>query len=555
MDVYTNGTILTLDKQQTAQALAVDDSGRIAACGNLEQVQQVAGSNSHTIDLDGACLMPGLIDPHSHFSGTTQYFTAADVSSCTSFEQIAQVLREFAQRRGWIQQDGSVPDKYQGGANGAVLIGVGLDHTQLVEHRMPDSALLNSVSEQLPIVVNHVSGHNLVANTCMFRLAHIDESTPDPEGGSYGRNADGSLNGQCVEPPAMRPLFGIIQSLQQLDMSVLLADMQQLYASYGITTVQDGATTAHDARIFAEAALSGHLSLDLVSYPMFGEDCNAIEHDWHEFVRNTDLHHFRFGGRKLFMDGSPQARTAWMSSPYSQGPEGKDWRSGPNVDLQEARRFAFETLDAGKQLLCHCNGDQACEEYLQILSEYAQKRGMESLEKLRPVMIHCQFIRPDQIQRMKRLGVIASLFASHAWYWGDTHITNLGFERASHLSPAHSVLQAGVPLTFHTDTPVILPNLWEAMWCAVTRVTSSGRQLDTTECISIEQALRAVTVTAAWQYDEESSKGTLSVGKRADMIIVENNPLDCGNSPEQLESLRNMRVLSTIKDGTEIWHA
>lgn len=555
MDVYTNGTILTLDKQQTAQALAVDDSGRIAACGNLEQVQQVAGSNSHTIDLDGACLMPGLIDPHSHFSGTTQYFTAADVSSCTSFEQIAQVLREFAQRRGWLLQDGSVPAKYQNGNNGAVLIGVGLDHTQLNEQRMPDCALLDSVSKQLPIVVNHVSGHNLVANTCMLRLAHIDESTPDPEGGSYGRNADGSLNGQCVEPPAMRPLFGIIQGLQQLDMSALLADMQQLYASYGITTVQDGATTAHDARIFAEAALSGHLSLDLVSYPMFGEDCNAIEHDWHEFVRNTDLHHFRFGGRKLFMDGSPQARTAWMSTPYNLGPEGDGWHSGPNVDLKAAHAFAYETLDAGKQLLCHCNGDQACEEYLDILCEYARKRGMDSLAALRPVMIHCQFIRPDQIQRMKQLGVIASLFVSHTWYWGDTHITNLGFARASQLSPTHSVLQAGVPLTLHTDTPVILPNLWEAMWCAATRVTSGGRQLDISERISVEQALRAVTVTAAWQYGEEDSKGTLSVGKRADMIIVEKNPLDFDMHPEQIDSLKNMRVLSTIKDGVEVWHS
>lgn len=354
----------------------------------------------------------------------------------------------------------------------------------------------------------------------------------------------------------MSPVFTYIQSHQRLDMHALVGDMQDLYALHGITTVQDGATTAHDAAVFADIADHGGFRVDLVSYPMFGEDVDGV---FREFARyDSAAYHggFRFGGRKLFMDGSPQARTAWLTEPYTPGPEGAGYRGHATVDLDAAYRFALAAFDEGHQLLCHCNGDAASDAYLDLVERALRESTNPHRHELRPVMVHCQFARRDQYERMRTLGVIPSIFVAHTWYWGDAHIANMGMARATEISRVHDALDLGLPFTFHTDSPVIEPNLFESVWCAATRVTKAGVQLDPTQRVGVYDGLKAVTVNAAAQYGELDRKGTLEVGKLADLAIVERNPLDCDVSPDFADSptaLRNLQVLATIKAGRLIW--
>ena len=563
MDLYVNARFLPMTgEHDTFEAMLVGDDGTIAFTGSLEQARDRAaqlrrtasGSPVRQIDCEGHCVMPGLIDPHSHFSGATQYFTAADLSGARDFDDVTRLLADFARRRGWLKTADTAAPVHPD--DGVILIGVGLDDATLVEHRMPDRAVLDRVSATLPVVVNHVSGHNLACNTRMLQLAGIDADTPDPTGGRYLRDAGGRPDGRCVEPPAMSPVFTYIQSHQRLDMHALVGDMQDLYASHGITTVQDGATTAHDAAVFADIADHGGFRVDLVSYPMFGEDVDGV---FREFARyDSAAYHggFRFGGRKLFMDGSPQARTAWLTEPYTTGPEGAGYRGHATVDLEAAYRFALAAFDEGHQLLCHCNGDAASDAYMDLVERAMRESTNPHKQELKPVMIHCQFARRDQYERMHALGMIPSIFVAHTWYWGDAHIANMGMGRASEISRVHDALELGLPFTFHTDSPVIEPNLFESVWCAATRITRAGVQLDPAQRVGIYDGLQAVTVNAAAQYGEQHRKGTLEVGKLADLAIVERNPLDCDISPDSADSpaaLRNLQVLATIKAGHPIW--
>ena len=357
MDLYVNARFLPMTgEHDTFEAMLVGDDGTIAFTGSLEQARDRAAQLRRTasgspspvrqIDCEGHCVMPGLIDPHSHFSGATQYFTAADLSDARSFDDVTRLLTDFARRRGWLTATDEAAPAHAD--DGVILIGVGLDDTHLDEHRMPDRVVLDRVGATLPVVVNHVSGHNLACNTRMLQLA----DTPDPTGGRYLRDADGRPDGRCVEPPAMSPVFTYIQSHQRLDMHALVGDMQDLYASHGITTVQDGATTAHDVAAFAGIADHDGFRVDLVSYPMFGEDVDGVFREFARYDSATYHGGFRFGGRKLFMDGSPQARTAWLTEPYTPGAEGAGYRGHATVDLDAAYRFALAAAAVPLQRRC-----------------------------------------------------------------------------------------------------------------------------------------------------------------------------------------------------------
>lgn len=554
MKLYHHATFVPMDGT-SFDALLVDDHGIIAYTGSYEDAFAYAQHLRQTqpdalpvrdIDMQGATILPGFIDPHSHFSGASQYFTAADVSQATCIDDILRALRTFARederRRGTINPD-------------EPLIAVGCDHTILRERRMPLRAELDTVSTVRPVVVNHVSGHNLSCNSRMLAAVHIDADTSDPTGGRYERDDHGNPDGRCIEPVAMQPIFTYIQAHSHRDAGALLPAMQSVYAEQGITTVQDGASTAHDAALFAKAADAGSFALDVVSYPMFGEDTEAIFREHTQFD-TVDYHgHLRFGGVKIFMDGSPQARTAWLSAPYLPGDEGEHYCGHATVDLHQVQEFTDAAVLQGRQVLCHCNGDAAGDAFMDVMAQSLSQSPHTDTYRLRPVMIHAQFARRDQFTRMRSLGMMPSFFTGHTWYWADTHIENMGRERAMRISPVRDALDAGLPVTFHTDSPVIRPNLLEAVWCAAARISKSGVQLDVAQRVDVAQGLRAITLDAAYQYGEERRKGSLSVGKLADMAVLAANPLTASLDPADPCCLRDLRVLATIKEGRTVWHA
>ena len=249
---------------------------------------------------------------------------------------------------------------------------------------------------------------------------------------------------------------------------------------------------------------------------------------------------FKLGGYKIFLDGSPQSRTAWVRQPYEGGEE-TGTSTMTDQQVEEAVSLSFQT---GRQLLAHCNGDRAAQQYLEACERAAGRgRGLR-----RPVMIHGQLLGRDQIPRLKPLGMIPSFFAAHVFHWGDVHIQNLGLERAGRISPLKSALEAGLLFTLHQDSPVIPPDMLETVWCASVRKTRGGILLGAEERIPVYEALKAVTCNGACQYFEENRKGTIAPGKLADFVILDGNPLDT-----EPEALRGIQVLETIKEGKSVY--
>ena len=534
--LFCNATFVPLtDEDARADALLVDDEGRIAFVGPLEEARERAGG-AEEVDLGGAAVLPGLIDPHSHFTGSLQYLLFADLSACTSFAEITDTLREFAAKR-HIGPDG-------------VIMGNGYDQNNLVEQRHPDKSVLNAVSTDIPVLITHVSNHMGVANDRLLELAGITPTTPDPEGGRYGRmDGTGDLDGYAEEPAAMNPFYAVTTPRLGLDFNAMIGDMQRIYLEHGVTTCQDGATAPDMAAVLAGLAKAGLLQMDIVAYPMWGTDVMATLAANPEFDSQRYTGHFRFGGLKMFLDGSPQGLTAWMTEPYVEGPDGeRDWVAYGTMTDDDATAFAKAAIDSNHQLLCHTNGDAAADQLLRVYEAARDASGNPGKMGLRPVMIHCQTARTDQYEKMAEIGMIPSIFSSHIWYWGDAHLRNFGPVRGGRVSACGDAARAGLPFTLHTDTPVLRPNLLEAAWCAVNRVTKAGAQLDEDQKVTPYQAMRAITFNGAYQYGEEADKGTLEAGKLADLVVLDRNPLAV--DPREI---RDIKVLATIKEGEVIY--
>ena len=237
----------------------------------------------------------------------------------------------------------------------------------------------------------------------------------------------------------------------------------------------------------------------------------------------------------MILDGSPQGRTAWMKEPYLGEKEYKGYPSMKYEDVLKNIEYAKEN---GIQILAHCNGDAAAEEYIKALDE------IKDVSKIRPVIIHAQLIDKKEIKTAKKLDLIPSFFVAHVYYWGDTHIKNFGIERASKISPLKSAIDEELIYTIHQDSPIIKPNMLESIWCAVKRETKNKVVLGKDEKITVYEALKGVTINAAYQYFEENIKGSIEENKNADFVILDKNPLEVN-----IDEILNIKVLETIKNG------
>ena len=325
------------------------------------------------------------------------------------------------------------------------------------------------------------------------------------------------------------------------ELMAAFARAQETYAAYGITTVQDGMAVEEMLPMYRAIVERKLLKLDLQVYP----EPACYEKALRELGGLTPEGHLSIAGIKIFLDGSPQGRTAWLRQPYEGEAEYRGYGTMSDQQVLEAMEFVWEKKT---QLLCHCNGDQAAEQFLRCL-EQAERRHPE-FSDLRPVIIHGQLLGVDQLERVKRLGALVSFFPAHVYHWGDVHMKNLGRERAAGISPARSALQWGIPVTFHQDAPVIQPDMLETVWCAANRVTRRGVCLGPEEAVPVLEALRAVTAAGAYQYFQEKRLGTIEQGKQADFLLLDRDPLEM-----PAERVRELRVMGTWKAGRRIYKA
>ena len=515
--LYFGGPIVTLEEPQYAQAL-VERGGRIAYVGDREEAERLAGPGARRVDLEGRALLPAFLDPHSHLLACAYARLQVPLGECAGWGEITDRLSRHVQARG-VQP-------------GEWVKGTGYDQNALAEGAAPDRFCLDRACPNNPVVIQHASGHAGVFNTlALERLGALN--------GDCGleRDGQGELTGRGEENPFL-DLLGRIPMDGLEDVLRAFQGAQEEYASHGIATAQEGLLQPVMAPVYQEILRRGLLYLDVNAY-VPPADYDRLRGQFAQGV-SASPGIFRAAGMKIFLDGSPQGGTAWVREPYAGGGCG----TSTMTDGQVLSAFR-QALDRDAQLLAHCNGDRAAEQYLTLLAQAEREAGKKLC---RPVMIHAQLLGLDQLERVKALGVIPSFFVAHVYHWGEIHVKNFGLDRAGRISPAGSALAQGIPFTFHQDSPVIPPDMLETIWCACVRRTKTGRVLGAEERIPVEAALRAVTQTAALQYGLERELGTLRPGKRADFVLLSGDPLR--TPPEELKKLQ---VERTIQRGRTIW--
>jgi len=533
--IYAGGPIITAnDKQPIAEAVAILD-GRILAVGPLVEVALHRGADTVDVDLAGRTLAPGFIDGHAHAAQFGLQAIGANLLAPPDgrTETIDDIVAE-------LQRFATGPDV---GLTGWVF-GLGYDDSVLAEGRHPTRDDLDRVSTELPVIAVHISGHFSAVNSKGLEVFGYSAGTEDPQGGVIRRRAGSNEPNGVLEELASIPL--VIKHLAPGNAEDAAYFMQrgiETAMSFGYTTAQEGRAFSATHDLLAGYAESVGFPIDVVSY-IDSADSAPLESAWH----NRDYRNgYRVGGMKLTLDGSPQGRTAWRTIPYLLPPEGQDDDyAGYPAMPDEAANAAVDMAYANDwQVLVHANGDAAIDQMLNAVSAATDNHGGGDR---RSTLVHGQYVRLDQLDRMVDLEMSASLFPMHTFYWGDWHKQIIGEQLGDQISPTRSALDRGIPLTSHSDAPVALPNLMQVMWATVNRTSRSGAIIGPDERLTPDEAFDTITLSAARQHFEEDTKGSIEVGKRADLVILSDNPLSV-----DVNKINQIAVIETIKDGNVVW--
>lgn len=532
--VFINGTILTMDANSSlAQALSTRGA-LIEAVGSTEEIMALVGDDTEVVDLRGRTLLPGFIDAHGHFPGSGMRVVAADLNSppIGHRKTMADVMAALKE-----QTAKTKPGKW--------VSGFGYDDTLLAEKRHPTRAELDEISTEHPVVAMHVSGHMVVANSMALALVGIDVSTPDPEGGVIGRYPNSREPSGLLEETARMEIMDRMQDVSPIDGYRLMKAAANEYSSMGVTTAQSGGVSEDLATALSLFSELGVIPQRLILFPFeseFGDTLLNGEYDPADYSGDKVV----MGAVKIVADGSIQGFTGYLSAPYHTPYHGDDnYRGYPSVPRKKLFAQVEALHKAGYQIAIHGNGDEAIED---ILDAFEAARKVHPVDDPRMILIHSQMAREDQVARMKDLGVTPSFFTAHTWYWGDRHRDLfIGPERAAVISPSKWALDHGVRFSSHLDTPVTPMLPLQAVWSQVHRMTYGGDVLGPGQRIGVMDALRAVTIDAAWQVFQEDNRGSLEPGKYADLVVLSGNPLD------DPMAMRELLVERTVIGGATIF--
>lgn len=518
--IYINGDFLTLE-EDNIEAIYIKDN-RIKKVGTKKDILNLKSNETEIVDLNGKTIMPSFVDSHSHFFAVANNLLQVSLEGAKNINEIQEKLLKYKEENN-IEK-------------GKWILANGYDNNILEEKRHINKQEIDKILPDNPVVIQHKSGHNGIFNSMGLKLLNITENTQSPEGGKIEK-INGKLTG-FLEENAFIENIKKVPMPEIEDLVKMVGKAEKKYASYGITTVQEGMFTKELIPIYKKIVNDNKLILDIIAF-MDVKAKNEIEYSFSKNIRRYK-NRFKIGGIKIFLDGSPQARTAWMRTPYIDDENYFGYSTMSDKQVKEALTLAYKE---NLQILAHCNGDMAAQQYINCIKDIEG-----NIEKLRPVLIHGQLLGIDQLKEIKKLGIIPSYFISHIYYWGDIHIKNFGIERADKISPAGSSIKNNIIFTFHQDSPVIEPNMLETIWCAVNRETKNGILLGKEEKIEVINAIKAVTINAAYQYSEENEKGSIKEGKLADLIILDKNPIKV-----EKEKIKDIKVLETIKEGNTIY--
>jgi len=536
--VYRGGTVLTMnDESPRAEAVAVRD-GRIVAVGAEAEVLETRGPSTTIVELDGRTMLPGFVDPHGHMMMGGLQALSANLLAPPDGE-VTDIASLQGTLRDWMAANAEAVETMQ------LIVGFGYDNAQLAETRHPDRDDLDAISTELPVLLIHQSGHLAAVNSVALELGGITSATPNPQGGLIQRRPGTQEPSGVLEETAAFPLLlKLLGRVGPEGAAAFVRAGSELWARFGYTTAQDARTSPDQVAALQQAAASGVFRIDVVSYPDVLMDRDLIART----VSRTYHNRFRVAGAKLTIDGSPQGFTAWRDRPYYApvGDYDPDYRGYAAASPEQVRDAIDWAYGNGLQILTHANGEAATDQLLSYIEAAREKHGGGDR---RSVLIHGQFLREDQVDSLKRLEVLPSLFPMHTFYWGDWHREHtVGPERVDDISPTGWCVKRGMKFTSHHDAPVAFPNSMRVLDATVTRRSRSGDIIGPAQRVDVMTALRAMTIWPAWQIFEEDDKGSIEVGKLADFALLDRDPTAV--DPETIDQIH---VVETIKEGETVF--
>lgn len=402
--IYFNGNIITVDENESiVQAILVED-GRIKALGTNEEVLALA-QDAEKIDLEGKTMIPGFIDPHGHIAAIAQTLLLVQLGDAISVEEIKSRIRNYIANT-------KLPE-------GAWVIGFGYDNTKFEDKQHPTKFDLDDVSTEIGIYCTHASGHLAVTNSFgLEAYGYAGEDYVVPEGGVVqtvspdSREANGILEENAIMAEDKKGIVPAPKFEQVLDS---LVRAQDLYAELGITTAQDASLDPGYDQMLTVAGQMGKLKIHILGYALMPFTEQLMKTN--EGTPKRDyVNHYKVGGGKAFLDGSPQGKTAWLTKPYYEAPEGEsaDYLGYPTQTDEDMVAYYKMCIENNWQVHTHSNGDAAIDQFFRCYKKALELTGnTTATTDLRPVLVHCQAIRKDQLERMAKLGAEPTFFNDH----------------------------------------------------------------------------------------------------------------------------------------------
>jgi hypothetical protein len=536
--IYVGGDIVTMnDKAPSVQALAVKD-GKILTVGDRKTVEAGhKGAKTKVVNLAGKTLLPGFIDAHSH------YFSSLTVANqCNLYAPPAGPAKDVPSIIATIKKfaaDKKIP-------KGEVIQCYGYDENVMPNGRLLNRDDLDKVFPNNPVLVGHVSMHGAVLNSAAMKKWNVSADTKTPPGGVIVRKPGTNEPYGLIMETAYLPIFASLPkptTAQEIDWSIA---GQKLYAAAGVTTAHEGATHAAELAVMQRAAKSGGYIIDVIAYPFVTELEAVLKSNpvsgWQKYDNRLKI-----GGVKVTIDGSPQGRTAFFTTPYLTGGPGgeKNW-SGELAAPQEVVNKAVKAVyDLNVPLNLHANGDGAIDAFIKA----HEAAAAADLGRERNVtMIHAQFTRKEQIDKYVAYKIRPSFYTLHTYYFAEAHIANRGKQQAMYISPMRDAIDKGLKPTNHTDFVVAPLDQMFMLWSAVNRVSRAGAVIGADQRITPMEGLKSMTIWSADQYREGDIKGSLEAGKLADLVILDRNPLKV-----KPMAIKDIKVVETIKEGKTIY--
>ena len=512
--IWHNANIITMDDSQPSASAIAWRRGVITHVGEDADVLQEKRWYTRVKDLQGRTVVPGLIDAHSHFPASGIAGITVDISSPPL--GTVDTLPDLYARL----QDALASEK----SDDRWIIGFNYDQASLSEGQHPTRVALDKLSPDRPIYSYHSSGHMGVANTAALQ--------------SLGLSVDDYPDGLLQEhdAPSLASLVSDVSWRRKLDSFLWSRDD---YLAAGLTTVNNGATSRSLSLVLYLGSRLGVLPMRVVTNPFAGTKALSPR---------LNTKRFRSGAIKIIVDGGPQGFTAFMAQPFYNKPgtsqahtSAGSNRGGALLSFVQLLEKVRHYHDQGVQLALHGNGDAAIEMILDAL----QSAGINADTDHRTLIIHSQTARRDQIERMRLLGAVPSFFASHVYYWGDWHAKHVvGPERAQHLSPTGWAKAEGLRFSLHSDAPVTPVDPFAMLQYAAERRSYDGLVLGVEHRLTPIEALKAITIDAAWQHFIDDSVGSLEVGKFADLVVISDDLLSV-----DVDKLSTVQVLTTVING------